>query len=66
MLFKRKVINLSHKILSMVSILSIILIISNITMDSINNNSINYSNIIPLIMLYIFCKYFGKSHSKEH
>lgn len=63
MLLKRKVINLSHKILNMVSIT---LIISNIIMDSINNNSINYSNIIPLILLYIFCKYFGKSHSKEH
>lgn len=66
MLLKRKVINLSNKILNMVSILSIILIISNIAMDSIFNNSINYSNIISLIMLYIFCKYFGKSYSKEH
>lgn len=61
----KKVINLNYKILKIVSILSIILIIANIAMDSIFDNSINYSNIIHLIMLYIFCKYFGESHSKE-
>ncbi|GAA0709810.1 hypothetical protein GCM10008904_21000 [Paraclostridium ghonii] len=62
---KVKVIDLSTKILSLVSIVSIILIVSNIAMDIIFDNSIHYINIIPLIMLYIFSKYFRKKCTKE-
>ncbi len=57
----KKVIDLSPKILKMVSILSILLIIYNIVIDFIFTKSINHSNIIPLILLYVFCKYSNKS-----
>ena len=62
---EKKVIDLSPKIFKLVSIVSILLIISNIAMDIMFNNSIHYSNIIPLIMLYIFCKYSMESYNKE-
>jgi hypothetical protein len=60
----KKVIDLSPKILNGVSILSIILIICHIAMDIIFNDSIKYSNVVPLITLFIFCRYFRKSALK--
>lgn len=57
---KNKTINLSPKILRVVSIISIILIIAISAMDLIYNNALNYHTLIPLILLLIFCEYFRK------
>ena len=57
---KKITIDLSPQILRVVSIISIILTISIGVMDLIYNNSLNYHNLIPLILLLIFCEYFRK------
>ncbi len=61
----KKVIDLSPKILTVVSIISIVLIVCNIAMDIIFVKSIDYGDIIPLIILYIFCRYFRENSSKN-
>lgn len=57
----KKAIDLSPKILSGVSNVSIILIICNVVMDSIFTGSIKYSSVVPLVALFIFCEYFRRS-----
>lgn len=61
----KRVIDLSPKILRVVSVTSIILIICNIAMDIIFTESIDYSNITSLIILYIFCVYFREKENKK-
>jgi len=62
----KKVIDLSPKILRGVSILSLVLIICNIIMDITFTDSIKYINIIPLILLVIYCEYFRRNSLKNN
>lgn len=60
----KKVIDLSPKILTGVSIVSIVLIICNVVMDIVYDSSIKYSAVVPLIVLFIFSVYLRKSTLK--
>lgn len=61
----KKAIDLSPKVFRLVSIISIILIICNITMDVIFSNSINCYPIILAALLFVFCEYFRRNTLKN-